>query len=69
MQETTERPEGVEAGTLKLVGTDTGRIVHEAQRLLEHEAEYAKMTEASNPDGDGHTAERIVDAWLRINDS
>jgi UDP-N-acetylglucosamine 2-epimerase (non-hydrolysing) len=68
MRETTERPEGVEAGTLKLVGTDASRIVDEARRLLEDEAEYTKMARASNPYGDGHTAERIVDALLRIND-
>jgi UDP-N-acetylglucosamine 2-epimerase (non-hydrolysing) len=68
MRETTERPEGVEAGTLQLVGTDTSRIVHEARRLLENEAEYEKMAKASNPYGDGHTAERIVEALLRLND-
>jgi UDP-N-acetylglucosamine 2-epimerase (non-hydrolysing) len=65
MRETTERPEGVEAGTLKLVGTETGRIVQEATRLLEDASEYAKMAKASNPYGDGHTAERIVEALLR----
>jgi UDP-N-acetylglucosamine 2-epimerase (non-hydrolysing) len=68
MRETTERPEGVDAGTLKLVGTDISRIVQETTRLLEDQAEYAKMAKASNPYGDGHTAERIVEALLRIND-
>jgi UDP-N-acetylglucosamine 2-epimerase (non-hydrolysing) len=65
MRETTERPEGVDAGTLKLVGTNTRRIVEEATRLLENETEYAKMAKASNPYGDGHTAERIVEALLK----
>ena len=65
MRETTERPEGVDAGTLKLVGTNTRRIVEETTRLLENEIEYAKMAQASNPYGDGHTAERIVEALLK----
>lgn len=69
LRETTERPEGVDAGTLKLVGTDTGHIVREATRLLEDEAEYAKMSKASNPFGDGHAAERIVAALLNRNDN
>jgi UDP-N-acetylglucosamine 2-epimerase (non-hydrolysing) len=68
MRETTERPEGVEAGTLKLVGTNTSRIVHEATRLLEDQTEYTKMARASNPYGDGHTAERIVEALLQTSD-
>ena len=69
MRETTERPEGVDAGTLKLVGTNTRRIVGEATRLLENETEYAKMAKASNPYGDGHTAERIVEALLKRSDN
>lgn len=68
MRETTERPEGVEAGTLKLVGTETSRIVQEATRLLDDQTEYTKMAKASNPYGDGHTAERIVDALLQTSD-
>lgn len=64
LRETTERPEGVEAGTLMLVGTETGHIVREATRLLEVKSEYAKMAKASNPYGDGHAAERIVEALL-----
>jgi len=67
MRETTERPEGVDAGTLRLVGTETSRIVQEATRLLEDEIEYSKMARASNPYGDGHTAERIVEALLKRN--
>ena len=69
MRETTERPEGVNAGTLKLVGTDTNRIVQEATRLLIDPSEYAKMAKASNPYGDGHTAERIVRALLEKSES
>lgn len=62
LREVTERPEGVAAGTLKLVGTDTRRIVHEATRLLDDPAAHAEMARASNPFGDGHAAERIVEA-------
>jgi len=69
MRETTERPEGVDAGTLKLVGTDTSRIVREAKRLLDHPSEYAQMAKASNPYGDGHAAERILEALLAANDN
>lgn len=64
MRETTERPEGVEAGTLKLVGTKTDRIVREAERLLDDRTAYAAMAKATNPYGDGHAAERIVEALL-----
>ena len=64
LRETTERPEGVDAGTLKLVGTESGHIVQEAKRLLDDESEYLKMAKASNPYGDGHAAERIVGALL-----
>jgi len=65
MRETTERPEGVEAGTLKLVGTETGQIVYEARRLLEDPVAYAEMARAVNPYGDGHAAERIIEALLK----
>jgi len=65
MRETTERPEGVDAGTLKLVGTETSRIVDEATRLLDDPAAYAAMAKAANPYGDGHAAERIVEALLK----
>ena len=64
MRETTERPEGVEAGTLKLVGTETGHIIHEATRLLDDPIAYGQMAKAVNPYGDGHTAERIVEALM-----
>ncbi len=61
MRETTERPEGVAAGTAKLVGTDAARIVAEATRLLDDPAAYAAMAQAHNPFGDGHSAQRICD--------
>jgi len=60
----TERPEGVEAGVLKLVGTGTERIVAETSRLLEDDAAYAAMAHAANPFGDGHAADKIVKALL-----
>lgn len=68
LRETTERPEGIEAGTLKLVGTKTSHIVQEAKRLLDDPNEYAKMAKASNPYGDGHAAERIVEAILQTSE-
>ncbi|MFL2100926.1 non-hydrolyzing UDP-N-acetylglucosamine 2-epimerase [Desemzia sp. FAM 23991] len=60
LRETTERPEGIEAGTLKLVGTQTETIVREMTNLLENEQEYKKMSIASNPYGDGNASKRIV---------
>ncbi|HVA27840.1 MAG TPA: UDP-N-acetylglucosamine 2-epimerase, partial [Candidatus Baltobacteraceae bacterium] len=63
MREETERPEGLAAGTLELVGHDRSTIVASASRLLSSEAEFAKMAHAANPYGDGHASERIV-AWL-----
>lgn len=65
VRETTERPEGVEAGTLKLVGTSTDNIVKQVSRLLDDKAEYERMSKAENPYGDGHASERIVDAIIR----
>jgi UDP-N-acetylglucosamine 2-epimerase (non-hydrolysing) len=59
MRETTERPEAVEAGTVKLVGTDRSNIVLEASRLLDDEEAYISMSQAHNPYGDGHAARRI----------
>jgi UDP-N-acetylglucosamine 2-epimerase (non-hydrolysing) len=61
MRETTERPEGVEAGTAKLVGTDAARIVTEISTLLDDKAAYEKMARAHNPFGDGTSARRIVE--------
>jgi UDP-N-acetylglucosamine 2-epimerase (non-hydrolysing) len=64
MREVTERPEGLEAGTVRLVGTDAGRIIFEARRLLDDSQAHAAMAHAANPYGDGHAAERIVRAIL-----
>lgn len=62
LRDTTERPEGISAGTLKLVGTDEDNIYEETKRLLTDSKEYERMSKASNPYGDGHASERIVDA-------
>jgi len=62
MRNTTERPEALDAGTVKLVGTDHDLIVNEVSRLLEDKTYYDKMSLAVNPYGDGHACERIVDA-------
>jgi len=60
MRDTTERPEGVKAGTARLVGTSRTRIVRETERLLQDPARYACMAEAHNPYGDGRAGERIA---------
>lgn len=64
LRDTTERPEGIDAGTLKLVGTDSDVIYRETVRLLTDKEEYERMSKASNPYGDGHASERIVDAII-----
>ena len=64
LRDTTERPEGIEAGTLKLVGTDEEAIYKEAKLLLTDKNAYDKMSKASNPYGDGHASKRIVDAII-----
>ncbi|SDP03124.1 UDP-N-Acetylglucosamine 2-epimerase [Eubacterium maltosivorans] len=61
MRDTTERPEGIAAGTLKLVGTDENVIYQNFSELLSNKAIYEKMSKASNPYGDGHACERIAD--------
>ena len=61
MRDTTERPEGITAGTLKLVGTEEETIYKEFSRLLSDKDEYEAMSKASNPYGDGHACERIAD--------
>lgn len=63
-RETTERPEGVAAGTARLVGTDRAKIVAEVERLLDDAEAYQLMNQAHNPYGDGQASERIVDALL-----
>jgi UDP-N-acetylglucosamine 2-epimerase (non-hydrolysing) len=62
MRETTERPEAVDAGTVRLVGTDPTKIVKEVNRLLSDENEYNSMSRAHNPYGDGHACRHILDA-------
>ena len=64
LRDTTERPEGIKAGTLKLVGTDEDVIYEETKKLLLDKKAYEKMSKASNPYGDGHASERIVDAII-----
>ena len=64
LREVTERPEGVETGALRIVGTDRARIVAETSRLLDDERAYAQMANAPNPYGDGHAADRIVASLL-----
>ena len=65
MRDTTERPEGVTAGTAKLVGTDKDRILAEVFNLLDNDAAYAAMARAHNPFGDGKASERIADTILK----
>lgn len=65
LRDTTERPEGIDAGTLKLVGTDEDMVYNEAKKLLEDEKEYKKMSEAKNPYGDGLASKYIVDALVK----
>ena len=62
LRDTTERPEGVAAGTLKLVGTEVDKVRAEMIRLLEDEKVYTEMANAKNPYGDGKAADRIMDA-------
>lgn len=73
MRDTTERPEGIEAGTCKLVGTDEETIYREFTRLLDDEEAYREMAHAVNPYGDGHACERIADVvekgWCEIFDA
>ena len=64
LRDTTERPEGIEAGTLKLAGTDEDVIFDLTDELLSNEAAYEQMAKASNPYGDGYASERIVKALL-----
>ena len=64
LRDTTERPEGIEAGTLKLAGTDEETIFKMADELLSNQAAHDKMAHASNPYGDGHASKRIVQAIL-----
>lgn len=67
MRDTTERPEGIAAGTLKLVGTNEETIYNEFKLLLDNEEAYNSMSKASNPYGDGHACERIADILINNN--
>ena len=67
LRDTTERPEAVEAGTVKLVGTAYEDVLRETNRLLDDEKHYRSMAEAANPYGDGKACERIIKAILRKN--
>lgn len=70
LRDTTERPEGVAAGTLKLIGTRYDEVVAQLTSLLDDEDEYQQMSAAKNPYGDGHASERILDAiaaWAEKN--
>jgi UDP-N-acetylglucosamine 2-epimerase (non-hydrolysing) len=67
LREVTERPEGVAAGTVRLIGTDRQRIVDETVRLIKDAAEYESMARAVNPYGDGHASKRIVQCLLNQN--
>jgi UDP-N-acetylglucosamine 2-epimerase (non-hydrolysing) len=64
MRDTTERPEAVEAGTVKLVGTNYNKIVSEVAHLLDDAMHYTKMSKAANPYGDGKACERIIDFFI-----
>ena len=65
MRDTTERPEAVDAGTVKLVGTDREKIVGEVVRLMDEEGAYEAMSRANNPYGDGTASEKIRDILLK----
>jgi len=67
LREVTERPEGVQAGTVRLVGSNPDKILCESRHLLDDPAEYQKMALSINPYGDGHSAERIVDLIVKFN--
>ena len=67
IRDTTERPEALDAGTVKLVGTDYNKIVKEISNLIDSDVEYVKMSHAVNPYGDGMACERIVEFVKNIN--
>lgn len=66
LRDTTERPEGIDAGTLKLAGTDEDTIFNLSDELLSNQESYDRMSKAYNPYGDGHASERIVEALKSI---
>ncbi len=65
MRDLTERPEAVQAGTVRLVGTNTGKIVSETTKLLDDQGHYDNMSKAHNPYGDGHASQRIIKELLK----
>jgi UDP-N-acetylglucosamine 2-epimerase (non-hydrolysing) len=66
MRETTERPEAVDAGTVRLVGTDSDLIFQEVSKLLDNQEAYEVMSHAHNPYGDGLASDRICDAIVKF---
>jgi UDP-N-acetylglucosamine 2-epimerase (non-hydrolysing) len=66
LRRTTERPEAVDAGTARLIGTDTDEIVAATTQLLENPSDYEQMARAHNPFGDGQASQRIVEASRRF---
>jgi len=68
MRDTTERPEAIEAGTVKLVGTDKEKIILEAQKLINDKLEYDKMSKSHNPYGDGRACKKIVEFLVNAED-
>lgn len=69
MREVTERPEAIEAGTVRLVGTNEEKIVEETERLLDNPIHYETMSQSHNPYGDGHAAERIVQTIMETHEA
>ena len=65
VRDTTERPEGIKAGTLKLVGTAKENIIKETSRLLDSKEAYEEMSRAENPYGDGNASKRITEAIIK----
>lgn len=65
LRDTTERPAAVEAGTVRLVGTNIDSIVEEFSKLMDNPKEYQSMSEAKNPYGDGTSAKQIVNTLLK----
>ena len=66
MRDTTERPEALEAGTVKLVGTDYNKIVNSVSELLDNPQAYEAMSRAINPYGDGKSCERIINHLMKV---
>ncbi len=66
LREVTERPEGVKAGVLRLVGTDPEKIISNVEELIEDQNSYQKMSQSKNPFGDGHAAEKIIESLLDL---